>query len=405
MKVAEYKLADLLITLENGGRPAGGVASITSGIPSVGGEHLTADGGFDFSNVKYVPEEYFQNMRRGHIQADDILIVKDGATTGKTSFVTRDFPFKKAAVNEHVFILRVNKDIVLSKFLFYYLFSPLGQKKVLANYRGAAIGGINQSFTQNTIVPIPPLPEQERIVRLLDEAESLRAACARANARMEQFVPALFQEMFGDPVTNSKKWDIVPVSSFVKEFQAGRSILTDGLETEDTKYWVLKVSAVTWGNYKPHESKPVPKNYQPLPNHFVKAGDLLFSRANTTELVGATVFVFDTPPNHLLSDKLWRFVWKNPDEIEPLFVWSLFQMPTIRYELGQRATGTGGSMKNISQPKVLSMNVPLPPLALQREFAARVGEARGVQSAQVKSAERVEALYQSMLSQAFAGEL
>ena len=47
----------------------------------------------------------------------------------------------------------------------------------------------------------------------------------------------------------------------------------------------------------------------------------------------------------------------------------------------------------------------LPPLVLQREFAARVGEARGVQSAQGKSAERVEALYQSMLSRAFAGEL
>src|SRR6266498_5280945 len=198
MKTTEHKLADLLITLENGGRPAGGVASITNGVPSVGGEHLTADGGFDFSKVKYVPEEYFQNMRRGHIQTDDILIVKDGATTGKISFVTRDFPFKKAAVNEHVFILRVNKDKVLSKFLFYNLFSPPGQKQILANYRGAAIGGINQSFTQNTIVHIPTLPEQERIVRLLDEAESLRATRERANARMEQFVPALFQEMFDD---------------------------------------------------------------------------------------------------------------------------------------------------------------------------------------------------------------
>src|ERR1051325_6051806 len=86
------------------------------------------------------------------------------------------------------------------------------------------------------------------------------------------------------------------------------------------------------------QAEPVPADYVPQSAHIVKKGDLLFSRANTTELVGATVFVFDTPPNRLLSDKLWRFVWKNPDEIEPLYVWSLFQNQSIRYELGQRAT-------------------------------------------------------------------
>jgi type I restriction enzyme S subunit len=145
--------------------------------------------------------------------------------------------------------------------------------------------------------------------------------------------------------------------------------------------------------------------YEPPESHFVRAGDLLFSRANTTELVAATSYVFDTPPNLLLPDKLWRFVWKQPQVVEPLFVWWLFQAPSVRRELGQRATGTGGSMKNISKPKVMSVKVPLPPLPLQKEFAARVSEIRAMQAEQSTSRRQLDDLFQSLLYRAFQGEL
>ncbi|MCL4271056.1 MAG: restriction endonuclease subunit S [Anaerolineales bacterium] len=291
---------------------------------------------------------------------------------------------------------------VNNSFLKYALYSVSHESAANTAVLGKVLNKEKVSAIQ---IPLPPLAEQERIVKLLDEAEALRKARLQASTRMADFVPALFEEMFGNPETNPKKWDIVPVNSFVKEFQAGKSILTDGNMSEDTKYWVLKVSAVTWGEYNPLESKPVPKDYEPLKSHFVREGDLLFSRANTTQLVGATVFVFETPKNRLLSDKLWRFVWKESAKVEPLYVWGLFQNKAIRRELGLRATGTGGSMKNISQPKVLSLNVPFPPIMLQKEFSERVKEVRAIQAVQTQSEERIEALYQSMLSRAFAGQL
>lgn len=129
------------------------------------------------------------------------------------------------------------------------------------------------------------------------------------------------------------------------------------------------------------------------------------SRANTTELVGATAYVFETPPNLLLPDKLWRFVWKQPVQVEPFYVWSFFQTATVRRELGRRATGTSGSMKNISKPKVLSMLVPTPPLLLQRQFAARVQEIRALEGRQAESRRRLDDLFQSLLHRAFQGEL
>jgi type I restriction enzyme S subunit len=206
-------------------------------------------------------------------------------------------------------------------------------------------------------------------VKLLDEADELRNLRAQADRRTAALLPALFHEMFGDPMDNPRGWPTHPVSSLVEELQGGRNVNPAGANEASGRFRVLKVSAVTWGEFRPRESKPVPTDYEPPGSHFVRAGDLLFSRANTTELVAATSYVFETPPNLLLPDKLWRFVWKEPRTVEPLFVWWLFQAGSVRRELGQRATGTGGSMKNISKPKVMTLEVPVPPLPLQKEFA------------------------------------
>ena len=134
-------------------------------------------------------------------------------------------------------------------------------------------------------------------------------------------------------------------------------------------------------------------------------GDLLFSRANTTDLVGAVAYVEATPPNVLLPDKLWRFVWREPLLANPLFVWSLFQTTAIRREIGRRATGTSGSMKNISQAKVFGIATILPPLSLQRDFARRVAAVEKLKTAHRASLAEMDALFASLQYRAFRGEL
>lgn len=121
-------LTDLLIEFETGTRPKGGVGKYTEGVPSIGAEHLNADGGFKFEKIKFVPEEFASSMKRGHLQEGDILVVKDGATTAKASLVRKSFPHDGAVINEHVFRCKVNESIE-SAYIFYYLFSGKGQKK------------------------------------------------------------------------------------------------------------------------------------------------------------------------------------------------------------------------------------------------------------------------------------
>ena len=292
---------------------------------------------------------------------------------------------------------------VTSRFLAYALWF---HREDIARLSGSTtFKEVSRSTLRKYHLPVPPLAEQERIVKLLDEADELRKLRVQADRRTADLIPALFHEMFGDPDDNLRGWARCPVSSFVEELHGGRSVNPAGADEAAGRFRVLKISAVTWGEFNPEESKPVPAMYEPPESHFVRAGDLLFSRANTTELVAATSYVFDTPPNLLLPDKLWRFVWKQPQVVEPLFVWWLFQAPSVRRELGQRATGTGGSMKNISKPKVMSLEVPLPPLPLQKKFSSRATEIRAVQAEQSASRRRLEHLFQSIQHRAFQGEL
>jgi type I restriction enzyme S subunit len=297
-------------------------------------------------------------------------------------------------------VFRESGVVSLRYLLFWFLSVDLKSHAITAT-----IPGLNRNTLYAQRIPIPPLSEQERIVKFLDEADELRKLRAEADRRSADLIPALFNEMFGDPIENPKAWEFHPVSSFVAELFGGRSVNPAGSDESAGHCRVLKISAVTWGDFRPEESKPVAADYEPPVSHIVRPGDLLFSRANTTELVGATSYVFETPSRLLLPDKLWRFVWKEPRGVEPLFVWWMFRAPSVRQELGKRATGTGGSMKNISKPKVMTLLLPVPPLALQKEFAKRATEVRELEAGQAASRQRLDDLFQSMLHRAFSGEL
>ncbi|MDI6779199.1 MAG: restriction endonuclease subunit S [Bacteroidota bacterium] len=163
------EIVKILSDCESGSRPAVGVKKITSGIPSIGGEHLTYSDEFNFSNLRFIPNDFLKKMNRGIIKRFDVLVVKDGATTGKTVFVGHSFPFEKAAVNEHVFIFRVFHSLFNARYLSFWMQSQDGQKCVNENFKGTAQGGINSTFITNAKFPISPLPEQHSIVTKIEE--------------------------------------------------------------------------------------------------------------------------------------------------------------------------------------------------------------------------------------------
>ena len=271
--------------------------------------------------------------------------------------------------------------------------------------RGATIKGVTRDTLNRLEIPLPNLEEQKRIAAILDKADAIRRKRQDAIRSVRDFVPALFAEMFGDPVRNPHQWSYVSLNHFVDAFEGGKNIATDDTPSDATKYFILKVSAVTWDEFNPNEAKPVPRDFTPPKSFFVKQGDLLFSRANTTQLVGACVFVFETPDNLLLPDKLWRVKLSEPRKANLLYLRYAFGHPAIQAQIGKRATGTSGSMKNISKAKMMSLEVPLPPVDLQDEFASIILQHRQLVTNCTTSLNASDDLFNSLVQRAFKGEL
>jgi type I restriction enzyme, S subunit len=366
--------------------------------------NITTEGLLDFTKIRRVPKD-IRNIDKYLVESGDVLFnaTNSPELVGKTAF----FPghYEPAVFSNHFLRLRPNIEKIDGRYLARWLQLQFQQRL----FESMCRQWVNQATVGRDAllglhVPIPPLPEQQQIADVLDRAEALRAKRRAALAQLDTLTQAIFVEMFGD-ADSSGRWPICPVSDYVAEFQGGRSIESESDDNIATRNRVLKVSAVTGMKYLPDESKPVPDSYVPPPDHFPRPGDLLFSRANTTELVGAVAYVESTPTNVLLPDKLWRFVWRQPAVAVPLFVWALFQTPTVRYEIGRRATGTSGSMKNISQEKVFGIHTILPPLVLQKEFARRITAVEQLRSSHRASLVQLDELFASLQHRAFRGEL
>lgn len=184
--LTNIELRDTGITIESGSRPKGGVAGILEGVPSIGAESIAGIGVFDYSKTKFVPDEFFNKMRKGIPRDFDVLLYKDGGKPGefkpRLGMFGLGFPFSDYAINEHVFLLRSEQ--LGQPFLYFWL----NQEKVLDVLRNAgikaAIPGINQQDVNRLIVEVPEvkvidtfndtaMPVLEEILRLAGESRVL----------------------------------------------------------------------------------------------------------------------------------------------------------------------------------------------------------------------------------------
>lgn len=257
---------------------------------------------------------------------------------------------------------------------------------------------LNKEKVEGIQIPIPPITEQRRIVDLLSRAEGIVRLRREAEKKAAELIPALFIDIFGDTASNPKGWAVRKVSDFVTRFEGGKNIQAGSENGSD--YRILKVSAVTSGTYRESESKPSPDSYTPPPSHIIRAGDMLFSRANTVDLVGATAVVSKTNGKTLLPDKLWRFVWAEP--VESAYMHALFQSSSVRQELGKLSSGTSASMRNISQGKLFNLLLPVAPYQLQRDFALKASMIQSIQSQQRDATAKAQVTFNSLLAQIFS---
>jgi len=153
---------------------------------------------------------------------------------------------------------------------------------------------------------------------------------------------------------------------------AGKSIRCNEVVPEDGQPGIIKVSAVTWGEFAENESKTCLSQTDWIEDYRINMGDFLISRANTKKLVGACVIVYNIQKKLMLSDKILRLRFSG--YLDLVYLLFAIRSASTREQIEAMATGTSDSMKNISQKDIRRLILPLPPLAEQKRIVAKLEE-------------------------------
>jgi type I restriction enzyme, S subunit len=343
-------------------------------------------------------EEGLDNCSAKVLPAGTVL-VSIFATIGRTATLAIS-----AATNQAIAGVTPRDQGSLSPaYLRYYLDSKRPDLERKA--QGVAQPNINQGVLKSLEIPIPTIGEQRHIVDLLSRAENIVRMRREAEAKAKEIIPALFVDGFSErggqkagrreAVPNARLGDVLAsIDSGVSPKCLDRS-------AGPNEWAVLKLGAVTWGEYDDGANKVLPIGQTPLERVEVRAGDVLISRKNTRELVGACSYVWETDGKRLLPDLIFRLIPKDASIVTPLYLWGLLSSRTMRQRLSALASGAAASMVNISKAKLLELPIPVPPIDLQKSFAARASECRELSKTAQTATVRAEQTFQSLLAGVF----
>ena len=253
-----------------------------------------------------------------------------------------------------------DKGILDNKFLYYFMLSK--RNTIGSFYRGAGLKHPEMSKVLDMEIPLPSIEVQRSFARCMDNVAKVIAIRKTQLESLSQLVKSRFVEMFGDPMSNPKGWPIGKVSDIARYWNG----LT--YKPEDVSHGgtiVLRSSNIQNGRLDFADTIRVALDAKE--KNVVSPGDILMcSRNGSAALVGKTTII----PR--LSEKMYfgafMMVLRSS---EPEYLNTFFKTKAFRLQI---ACGKTTTVNQITCSMMDRVQLPLPPLALQREFAAFVAK-------------------------------
>ena len=350
---------EIVSVIETGSRPIGGVGNLTSGILSLGGEHIDNRSGYiNLSEPKYVPIEFYEKANKGKLKKGDLLICKDGALTGKVAIVRDELGGQKAMINEHVFIVRCENETI-QNYLYVFLYSSLGQDLLKSNITGSAQGGLNRSNLAKIKIPFPSDIVQKKIVA---ECQNIDAEALDAKERigeLQENINEIVGSIDGKPVK------LGTIAQFKNGLNYKKS--TQG----------ISIRIVGVADFKENKSPEWDKvqsikiNEHVDDSYLLHKDDLVTVRSNgSRELVGRFMLIDKEPEERTTFSGFSIRVRIMSDEVNSEFLYYLLASANVRQNL---TTGSNGAnIKSLNQDLLSNLEIPLPSLSEQKDIVSKI---------------------------------
>ena len=319
-----------------------------------------------------------------------VLLAEDGGNFG-----SKDKPIAyrvsgKCWVNNHAHVLKPKQGVDVD-----YLCYSLMFYDVTGLVNGATRQKLTQADMKKIEIPLPSMEEQRRIAATLDKVSDLIAKRRAQLDKLDELVKSRFIEMFGDPVQNPLSWDTASLleMGYCKNgmnFRSGDS--------------GVQIHCLGVGDFKDYTvingTKNLPMislNENPPKETMLQDGDIVFVRSNGNKaLVGRCLAVYprNTPTTYSGFCIRYRLTSEQLNEVYLLHV---LKTSSMRKQM----SGRGANIQNLNQQILAALNIPIPPMKLQKEFAGVFAKTEEVKLTIQQSLDKLEVLRKSLMQEYF----
>ena len=270
----------------------------------------------------------------------------------------------------------------IPKFFVDYSQSSRYRNSIDNNTTGTTRKRISRKNLEKIPIPVPPIPEQERIVSELDLISSIIEKKKAQLKELYNLAQSIFYDMFGDPVTNEKGWEVKKLEN-VSTLINGRAYKQDELLGEG-KYKVLRV-----GNFFTN-SNYYYSDLELEDNKYCDNGDLLFAWSAS---FGAFIWNGEKVIYHY---HIWKVLY-DEEQLNKMFYCYLLNTMTNTFMNDVHGIG----MVHLTKQGMEQYNLPLPPLSLQQQFAEKIEAIEHQKELIKQSVTETETLFNSRMDYYF----
>lgn len=349
-------------------------------------------------DVLYIDGQTHEKLSRSIIKPKDVLISIAGSI-GRSCVVPDNAPDLNC--NQAVCIIRCNIEKILPEYLSYWLGSEIARSQISNSKVTGVIQNLSLTQVKALKIDLPPLAEQCRIVSILDKAYELRQKRQQAIKKLDQLLQATFIDMFGDPVSNPKGFDIAKLSEQVDLIQIGPF----GTQLHQEDYIengipLINPSHIKNGKIIPNYKLTVSKSkYQELTQYHLRLNDVLLGRRGE---MGRCAVVTQNEVGWLCGTGS-LFIRPNVTNMNPFFLELLLSSDSIKKYLEN--VSQGQTMANLNKSIVGAIPLILPSIEIQNKFFV-ISEKVDKMKSEFKNAKnQANNLFESLQNKAFSGNL
>ncbi len=351
------------------------------------------EGLFNYIDISVLRTQKYKYTDNNQIMATekDILIVWDGANSGYSYFGLN------GAVGSTLAKLSLTDKNILHTYFGKFIFSKF--KYLSDTSYGATIPHLQRQMLENINVPIPPLPQQEKIVKVLDISSDLIEKQKKLIERYDLFLKSKFIEMFGDPIKNPMEWEIIKIEDIIDFLTSGSRGWAKYYSTEGEVF--IRIQNVKNGNISFSEKQYInaPSTQEAIRTK-VKENDLLLSITADLGRTGVVNKALESEDAYI-SQHLALLRLK--EGFSAIYVSAFIETEASKLQFDK--LNQGGTKAGLNFNAINSFKLFNPPVALQNKFALIVEKIETIKEQENKRLELLETLHNSLMDKAFRGEI